>query len=87
MSVSTERPDIAAAYMGRIKELVKGKRIMPAVEHPERENTGLLHLSDLDLCLNQTYFRRTVPPEIRQGIGPSAEGKRGACVYHPTYRT
>jgi hypothetical protein len=61
MNAQTERPDIAAAYVQRIKDLVQGKRTMPAVDYPERDNTGPLHLSDLDLCLNQTYFRRTTP--------------------------
>ena len=55
---ATERPDVAASYIQRIRELVTGVRIMPEVNYGERDN-AVVHLSDVTLgsCLAIPYYR------------------------------
>jgi hypothetical protein len=62
-----ERPDVAKAYLDRIRDLVGGKRAMPSVQYEEDRGNNI-HLSDVQrgLCLAKPVLRRTLPfkPEI-----------------------
>jgi hypothetical protein len=68
---ATERPDIASAYIQRIRELVGGVRKMPEVNYGDRDNE-VIHLSDVTEgnCLAQAFYRlmaskrKAVIPEI-----------------------
>lgn len=64
--IATERHDIAAAYIQRIRELVGGKRIMPEVNYGERDNVTT-HLSDVasGSCIAIPYYRKMA---IKQGL-------------------
>jgi hypothetical protein len=59
-----EAPEIAEAYINRIRDLVSGRREMKAITYPERGDN--IHLSDLQLCPLPAYFKRTLeePPEL-----------------------
>lgn len=75
---SQERPEIASAYIQRIRELVTGKRIMEKVDYGERDN-AVVHLSDVTLgsCLAIPYYRMKA---LKDGL-PLPEISDESCLF------
>lgn len=56
---AVEKPERAAELLNHVRQLMTGGRTLPAISYPVRGNE--IHLSTLDLCLQQSLFRLTLP--------------------------
>jgi hypothetical protein len=61
---AVEKPERAAEMLSHVRALMTGGRTLPAVTYPKRGSE--IHLSTLDLCLQQSLFNLTLdnPPPI-----------------------